>query len=32
MPETITQIVALHAVDHQTKEIMDLIGDRHTSV
>ena len=24
--ETIAQIVALHAVGHQTKEIMDLMG------
>ena len=30
--ETIPQIVQLHAVDHHTKEIMDLIGVSHTSV
>ena len=30
--ETIVQIVALHGVSHQTKEIMDLKGVSHTSV
>ena len=32
MPETITQIVALHTVGHQTMEIKDVMGVSHTSV